>query len=101
MYDQVARNRMREKLTASLIFKNRKSLYALRFDPNFLSNEIVPGGRTENLCSIYVSVFRTRFWATTFVCVKMLNGKNYVLPQMTSTSFLPISSIKSHAPQER
>lgn len=31
MYDQVARNRMREKLTASLIFKNRKSLYALRY----------------------------------------------------------------------
>lgn len=30
MFDQVARNRMREKLTASLIFKNRKSLYALR-----------------------------------------------------------------------
>lgn len=31
MFDQVARNRMREKLTASLIFKNRKILYALRY----------------------------------------------------------------------
>lgn len=30
MYDQTARNRMREKLTASIIFKNRKSSYPLR-----------------------------------------------------------------------
>lgn len=29
-FDQIARNRMREKLTASLIFKNRKLSYTLR-----------------------------------------------------------------------
>lgn len=35
MYDQVARNRMREKLTASMLFKNRKTSYPLRLNLNF------------------------------------------------------------------
>lgn len=32
LFDQVARNRMREKLTASILFKNRKTSYPLRWE---------------------------------------------------------------------
>ncbi|KAI4459898.1 myosin [Holotrichia oblita] len=34
-FDQTARNRMREKVTASFIFKDRKSSYPRRFEANF------------------------------------------------------------------
>ncbi|XP_031619986.1 unconventional myosin-Ia isoform X2 [Contarinia nasturtii] len=40
MYDQVARNRMREKLTASVLFKNRKTSYPLSIPHPFLGDYV-------------------------------------------------------------
>lgn len=80
MFDQVSRNRMREKLTASIIFKNRKISYAIRY-----ANDSNVERMNIHFIGILFTAFRILFSATTFVFDRMLNGRNYASRWMINT----------------